>query len=113
MAPALERAADGKVASAPLAGASEDFSFFAREVPGLYVFLGVTPPGQDPAEAAPNHNPNFFVHEPALVVGARTTATLAVNFLADAPKDAPRPEARPFVQDPPPPAAPSDPKERP
>jgi metal-dependent amidase/aminoacylase/carboxypeptidase family protein len=34
MAPVLGRA--------PLAGASEDFSFFAREAPGLFVFLGVT-----------------------------------------------------------------------
>jgi amidohydrolase len=86
MAPVLERAADGRVAKAPLAGASEDFSFFAREVPGLYVFLGVTPPDQDPATAAPNHNPNFFVHEKALVVGSRTMAFLAVNFLAAGPK---------------------------
>jgi len=43
MTPALKRAADRKVAQSPLAGASEDFSFFAQEVPGLYVFLGVTP----------------------------------------------------------------------
>jgi amidohydrolase len=86
MAPVLERAADGKVAKAPLAGTSEDFSFFAKEVPGLYVFLGVTPPDQDPATAAPNHNPNFFVYEKALVVGTRTMASLAVNFLAAGPK---------------------------
>ena len=91
MAPVLRRAADGKVAKAPLAGASEDFSFFAKEVPGLYVFLGCTPDGQDPAKAAPNHNPNFFVDEKALVVGTRTMASLAVNFLATDPtkKDGP------------------------
>jgi amidohydrolase len=86
MTPVLKRAADGKVAKAPLAGASEDFSFFAKEVPGLYVFLGVTPAGQDPATAAPNHNPSFFVDEKALVVGTRAMASLAVNFLAAGPK---------------------------
>ncbi|QEL14063.1 amidohydrolase [Limnoglobus roseus] len=86
MAPVLKRAADGKVAKAPLAGASEDFSFYAKEVPGLYVFLGVTPDGQDPATAAPNHNPNFFVDETALVVGTRTMSSLAVNFLNSEPK---------------------------
>jgi amidohydrolase len=85
MAPVLKRAADGRVAKAPLAGASEDFSFYAKEVPGLYVFLGVTPAGQDPATAAPNHNPGFFVDETALVVGTRTMATLAVNALAPEP----------------------------
>jgi metal-dependent amidase/aminoacylase/carboxypeptidase family protein len=82
MAPALKRAADGNVASTPLAGASEDFSFYAQAVPGLYVFLGVTPKDQDPATAAPNHNAKFFVDEHALVVGVRTMATLAVDFLS-------------------------------
>jgi amidohydrolase len=82
MLPVLERAADGRVKKANLGGASEDFSVFAKAVPGLYVFLGITPKGQDPATAAPNHNPGFFVDESALVVGARTMATLAADFLA-------------------------------
>lgn len=82
MAPVLKRAADGRVAQMPLIGASEDFSFFAEQVPGLYVFLGVTPSDQDPATAAPNHNPKFFVDEEALVVGVRTLASLAANFLS-------------------------------
>ncbi len=99
MAPVLERAADGKVAKAPLAGASEDFSFYAKQVPGLFVFLGVTPPDQDPAKAAPNHNPRFFVDERALVVGTRVMASLAVDFLATGPvKKGPR-QSRPFVHD--------------
>lgn len=82
MAPVLERAADGKIATAELPGAAEDFSFFAQQAPGLYVFLGITPDGQDPATAAPNHNPAFFVDESALVVGTRAMAMMAVNFLA-------------------------------
>lgn len=86
MAPVLKRAADGKVAEAELPGASEDFSFFAREVPGLYVFLGITPPDQDPKTAAPNHNPRFFVHEDALVVGTRAMASMAVAFLEEQPE---------------------------
>jgi amidohydrolase len=85
MASALQGAADGNVAESPLAGASEDFSFFAQAAPGLYMFLGVTPKDQDPANAAPNHNPKFFVDEHALVVGVRTMGTLGVNFLASPP----------------------------
>jgi amidohydrolase len=100
MAPVLKRAADGKVARAPLAGASEDFSFYVQEVPGLFVFLGVTPAGQDPATAAPNHNPKFFVDESALVVGTRTMASLAVNFLSAEPeKTQPQRQSRPFVHE--------------
>ncbi len=82
MAPVLERAADGKVATAELPGAAEDFSFFSQEVPGLYVFLGSTPAGQDPATAAPNHNPGFMVDEASLEVGARAMSLLAVEFLS-------------------------------
>ena len=81
MAPVIERAADGKVGTAELPGAAEDFSFFAQQVPGLYMFLGITPEGQDPATSAPNHNPEFFVDESALVVGTRTMATMVVDYL--------------------------------
>jgi amidohydrolase len=100
MAPALKRAADGDVVQCPLAGASEDFSFYAQAVPGLYVFLGITPKDQDPAKAAPNHSPKFFVDEHALVVGVRTMATLAVNFLSSSPATTePSQSPRPFVHD--------------
>jgi amidohydrolase len=85
MLPALKRAADHKVAVAPLVTGSEDFSVFAKEVPGLFVFLGITPAGQDYTKAPPNHSPKFFVDEKALVVGTRTLATLAVDFLSSAP----------------------------
>jgi amidohydrolase len=100
MATALKRAADGKVAESPLAGASEDFSFYALTVPGLYVFLGVTPNDQDPVQAAPNHNPKFFVDEQALVVGVRTMATLAADFLVSPPSNNQSAKSsRPFVHD--------------
>jgi amidohydrolase len=61
---------------------SEDFSAFAEKAPGMFVFLGIVPDGQDPAAAAPNHSPYFFADEGALPVGVRTMASLAVDFLA-------------------------------
>jgi amidohydrolase len=69
-------------------------------VPGLYVFLGVTPKDPDPTKAAPNHSPNFFVDEHALAVGVRTMATLAVDFLTSPPakKELSR-SPRPFVHE--------------
>lgn len=81
MEPIIRKAADGKVAVAQLKGASEDFSYLAQEAPGLYLFLGVTPEDQDPSKAAPNHSPNFFVDERALVVGTRTMALMTAAFL--------------------------------
>jgi metal-dependent amidase/aminoacylase/carboxypeptidase family protein len=81
MLPVLKRAAEAGVVPGSLQGASEDVSYFAKEVPGLYIFLGVTPDGEDPAKAAPNHNPKFFVDEKALAVGTRAMSAMAVNFL--------------------------------
>jgi len=87
MVPVLQRAADGNAALIERSGASEDFSFFLNQVPGLFFNLGIVPPDQDPAKAAPNHSPNFFVDEAALLVGVRALAMVTVNYLAAAKTD--------------------------
>ena len=61
---------------------AEDFSFFAMEVPGLYLTLGVTPPDVDPATAAANHSPLFYVDEAALITGVRVLSHLAMDYMA-------------------------------
>lgn len=81
MAPVLERAADGDAILIERTGASEDFSFYLNEVPGLFFLLGIVPPDQDLATVAPNHNQNFFIHEAALVVGVRALAMVTMNYL--------------------------------
>jgi len=81
MLPTLRWAANNDVVQTPLVGGAEDFSFFAKEVPGLFVFLGVTPPSQDMTQAAPNHNPGFFVDESAMIIGVKTMASLASDYL--------------------------------
>src|ERR1700704_3490914 len=87
MLPVLERAADGDVVLNDRSGASEDVSFFLNEVPGLYFVLGIVPRDQELAKAAPNHSPNFFVDEKALVVGVRALAMATVNYLVAAKTD--------------------------
>ncbi|MEZ0167848.1 amidohydrolase [Microvirga sp. TS319] len=87
MAPVLERAADGDVVVTERSGASEDFSFFLNEVPGMFFNLGIVPKDQDPSKAAPNHSPNFYVDDKALVVGVRALAAVTVNYLASAKTD--------------------------
>ncbi|MBP7935255.1 MAG: amidohydrolase [Phycisphaerae bacterium] len=100
MLPVLRRAADGHVSQAPQSGASEDFSVFAKVAPGMYIGLGITPRDQDPAKAAPNHNPDFYVDESALVVGTRALGSLAVDFLATEPEQGkPSPPTRPSPAD--------------
>ena len=81
MVPVLERAADGDAVLNERSGAAEDFSYYLNEVPGTFFNLGIVPRDQDLAKAAPNHNPNFFIDEKALVVGVRALAMVTVNTL--------------------------------
>lgn len=60
---------------------AEDFSVYQKRVPGIFFFLGITPKGQDPKTAAPNHSPRFFADESALPVGVRALSNLAVDYL--------------------------------
>ena len=80
MLPTLERVAPGQVRELPKVTGSEDFSFFANKVPGLFVMVGVTPADQM-ASAASNHSPLFYVDEGALPAGARALALLAADYL--------------------------------
>src|SRR5689334_13845906 len=61
---------------------AEDFSFFQKEVPGFFYFIGCTAPEKDPSTAAPNHSPRFFVDEKCLKLGVRSLAGLALDWLA-------------------------------
>jgi amidohydrolase len=61
---------------------AEDFSFFQKEVPGFFYFMGCTPVERDARTAAPNHSPRFYVDEKALKLGVRTLAGLALDWLA-------------------------------
>jgi amidohydrolase len=87
MLPTLRRAAGAdNVRLGSLTGTAEDFSFFQQKVPGLFVFLGVTPRDQDYTKAAMNHSPLFFADESALPVGVKTMANLAIDYLMGANK---------------------------
>jgi len=82
MRPTLARVAGpNRLALVPKVTGSEDFSFFQRVVPGLFIFLGVTPEEQEVARAAPNHSPKFYVDERCLVTGVRALAHLAADYL--------------------------------
>jgi amidohydrolase len=61
---------------------AEDFSFYQKQVPGFFYFMGCTPPGRDPASAAPNHSPRFYVDEDCLKLGVKTLSALALDWLA-------------------------------
>jgi amidohydrolase len=61
---------------------AEDFSFYQKEVPGFFYFLGCTPPERDARKEPTNHSPRFFVDEKVLGLGTQTLAALALDWLA-------------------------------
>ena len=87
MRPTLERVAGpGNLLVSERRTGAEDFSFFAQQVPGLFVFLGGSPKGTDMSRVAYNHSPRFFVDESALVLGVRTLTHLTIDYLGGAGK---------------------------
>ena len=82
MVPTLARIAGaGRLELVPKVTGAEDFSFYQRIIPGLFFFVGVTPPGTAPKDAYSNHSPRFFADERALAIGVRSLAHLACDFL--------------------------------
>ena len=82
MLPTLQRVAgNGKVILFPKITGAEDFSFFAQKAPGLFVFLGGSPPGTDLRKVAYNHSPRFQIDESALKLGVRTMTQLTLDYM--------------------------------
>jgi amidohydrolase len=79
--PTLQRVTGGRAIERPAVLGAEDFSYYAQETPGLFVWLGITPEGQDPETAPSNHSPLFFADEAALPIGVRALAHLAVDYM--------------------------------
>lgn len=82
MRPSLVRAVGAdSVIDMDLNMGAEDFSFYAREVPGFFFFVGATPKGQDALKAPSNHSPEFFLDESALDVGLRAMLQVTLDYL--------------------------------
>jgi len=82
MRPTLERVAGPeRLPPMPKVTGSEDFSCFQQVVPGMFFFVGVTPPEKDAGTAEPNHSPRFYVDEAALPLGVRALAHLTCDYL--------------------------------
>lgn len=85
MVPTLERVAgkDRVFVGQKITG-YEDFSYYQQKLPGFFFFVGVTPPGVDRKQSAPNHSPRFFVDESALLLGVRSLSHLTFDYMAGA-----------------------------
>jgi amidohydrolase len=82
MSPSLTRAAgQGNAQVINALTGSEDFSFFQKQVPGLFVFVGAMPAGSDPAKVASHHTPDFFIDEKGFQTGIRALLDLTVDYM--------------------------------
>jgi amidohydrolase len=84
LVPALQRVA-GKdhVAEVPRGMAYDDFSFFAKEVPGFFFNVGIAPPSLPRDRVAPNHSPRFVVDEGGLIFGLRAIMHATIDRMME------------------------------
>jgi hippurate hydrolase len=68
--------------SAPVMGA-EDFSYVLQKTPGVMVFLGVCPEGQEWRGACPCHSNKMVLNENMLARGVAAHCRIAERFLAE------------------------------
>ena len=82
MLPSLQAAVGAdNVITPPLQMGAEDFSFYAREVPSMFFFVGSTAKGIDPVTAPSNHSPEFMLDEASLDVGLRALLQVTLDYL--------------------------------
>lgn len=84
MLPTMQRMAERKnvYAISAITGA-EDFSFFQKEIPGLYFFLGGKSPETKPEDVGGHHTPDFKLDESGFVLGVRTMTALTLDYLGN------------------------------
>ena len=81
MAPTLDEVTNGKAVVIDAITGAEDFSFFQREIPGLYFFVGAKVPDREPAG---HHTPDFMLDERGMKLGVRAMSNLVVDYMNNA-----------------------------
>jgi amidohydrolase len=61
---------------------AEDFAFYQQQIPGLFLFLGGMPKGQDPKTAPAHHTADFFIDESSMKTGIKTLTSLTLDYMA-------------------------------
>jgi amidohydrolase len=83
MVPTLQRVAGKEnVIEASRRTSSEDFSFYAREIPGFFFHVGMAPPNTPVTLAATNHSPRFQIDEDGLLKGLRYMLHVTFDYMS-------------------------------
>jgi len=65
---------------------AEDFSFYQKEIPGFYFFLGGKPIDVSLENTASHHTPDFFLDESGFKLGVEAFVNLTLDYLNKNPK---------------------------
>jgi amidohydrolase len=58
---------------------AEDFSYYQREIPGFFFFLGGMASGS--TESFPHHTPDFLIDDSGLLLGVKTLTEMSLDYL--------------------------------
>ena len=82
MLPTIKRVAgEANVQSQNAVTGAEDFSYYQKEIPGFFFFLGGMAPGT--TESFPHHTPDFRIDDSGLQLGVRVLTEMSLDFLND------------------------------
>lgn len=80
--PLVERVTGkGKTVLVPATTGAEDFSFFAKKVPGFFYFVGGMPANADTKVTPSHHTPEFFIDESGMLTGVKAMLNLTVEYM--------------------------------
>ncbi|MDF2180103.1 amidohydrolase [Aliiglaciecola sp. CAU 1673] len=87
MLPTLQRTAGpDKAKEVKAVTGAEDFSFFQKEVPGLYLFVGGKPLDLPKEQAPAHHTPEFKIDESGMKLGVKLLTNLTLDYMASSAK---------------------------
>ncbi|NNL78515.1 MAG: amidohydrolase [Desulfobacterales bacterium] len=80
MLPTMQRVAgEPNVQTQKAVTGAEDFSYFQRDVPGFYFFLGGMTPGN--TTPFPHHTPDFLIDDSGLLLGVKALTEMSLDYL--------------------------------
>ncbi len=80
MLPTLQRVAGtASVQTQKAITGAEDFSYFQKEAPGFFFFLGGMTPGN--TESFPHHTPDFKIDDSGLILGVKALTEMSLDYL--------------------------------
>lgn len=84
MLPTLERVAGKEnVHLVNAVTGAEDFSYFQKEIPGLYIFVGGRSPesGEPTVNLGGHHTPDFVIDESGMLTGVKALLNLTLDYM--------------------------------